>query len=355
MERMFSYLIVMLVYFFSPRHNAEIRFLKAQIRIMKNRVSSKRIIPTAEEKSELIRLGAIINHDVNDLMEIVKPDTYRRWLDRSQKGKIFKNVGRPRLTKEIRELVMRLAKENILWGYRRIVGEMKKLGFHLGVTTAKRILTEAGIHPTPEKEKKKPPLDWMTFIHAHMESIIACDFFVKDVYTLTGKMTAYVLVFIHLKSRRVFYSPPTYSPDSAWVTQQARNAIIWCHEEKISPRFLIRDGDKKFSRPFNTVWKTEGARIIQIPHGVPQANSFCESHVASTKREVLDFFICFSLSQLAYITQIWHAHYNKQRPHQGRGIGNNVLHPNFKPIRDGPIKCQKALGGIIKSYYREAA
>ena len=355
MDRMFPFLFTILAHYFTPRHNAEVRLLKAQIKILMDRVPTKRIIPSAEEKSELIRLGAICDHDVADLMEIVKHATYRRWLDRSQKGEVFKNVGRPRLTQEIRDLIIKLAKENVLWGYRRIVGEMKKLGFHLGVTSAKRVLTDAGIYPSPEKERKKPPLDWLTFIHAHLESVIACDFFTKDIYTPTGKMTAHVLFFIHLKSRRVYCSTPTYSPDSAWVTQQARNTIMWCDEQGVKPRFLVRDADTKFSGPFNEVWKSEGARVIQIPHRAPAANSYAESFVAGIKRECLDFFICFSRRQLDYICRTWVRHHNTDRPHQGVDIGNNVLAVDFKPQKTGAIKSKEALGGIIRSYYREAA
>ncbi|MBF0422816.1 MAG: transposase [Magnetococcales bacterium] len=345
----------MVAHFFSPRHNAEIRFLKAQIRILQARVTTKRISLSPEEKSELLRIGAECDHNVADLMEIVKPTTYRRWVSQTNKGEPFKQLGRPRLTQELRDAAILMAKENILWGYRRIAGELKKLGLYAGATTVKRILREADIHPTPEKEKKKPPLPWLTFIKAHLESVVACDFFTKDIFTPMGKLTAYALVFIHLGSRRVFCSAPIYSPDSAWVTQQARNALMWCDEQGLKPRFLIRDADTKFSGPFNEVWKSEGGRVIQIPHGAPQANAFCESFIGTLKRECLDFFVCFSRSQLTYILTTWVRHYNTERPHSGEGIGNNVLQVDCRPKETGTIQSKEALGGIIRSYHREAA
>ncbi|MEO5368871.1 MAG: hypothetical protein H7833_02200 [Magnetococcus sp. DMHC-1] len=198
-----SLLLVLVAHLFSPRHNARIRLLKAQIRILRSRVPGKTIKPSPAEKSELLRLGAVCGHDIDNLMEIVRPSTYRRWLCQTNKGQPFKRIGRPHLTKELRDTAVRMAKENLLWRYRRIVGEIKKLGLYAGANTVKRILTEAGIHPTPKKEKKKPPLPWLTFIKAHMESIVATDFFSKDIFTPLGKRTAYVLVFIHLGSRRV--------------------------------------------------------------------------------------------------------------------------------------------------------
>jgi hypothetical protein len=166
---------------------------------------------------------------------------------------------------------------------------MKKLGLYAGANSVKRILNEAGIHPSPEKRKNKPALPWTTFVRAHMESMVACDFFTKTVFTARGPLTAYVLIFIHLGSRRVFCSAPTYAPDSAWVTQQARKTLMWCAEQDITPRFLIRDADTKFSASFDTVWASEAARVIQIPHRAPDANAFAESFIGTIKRECLDF------------------------------------------------------------------
>ena len=341
--------------FYNPRHNAQIRLLKAQIKILQVRVSGSRIITSPAEKSELLRLGAACDHRVDDIMLIVKSTTYRRWLNQLKNGKIFKSVGRPKLTQELRDAAIRMAKENILWGYCRIVGELKKLGFYAGANTVKRILNEAGIYSSPDKGRSKPEIPWNTFIQAHMETVIACDFFTKDVYTIMGKKTAYVLIFIHLGSRRVHCSSATYTPDSVWVTQQARNVMMWSDDLGVKPRFLIRDADTKFSGKFLEVWKSEGVRVIQIPHRAPRVNAFAESFIGTIKKECLNFFLCFSLSQLDYICSSWLRHYHGARPHQGKSIGNNVLDVNFKPVRDGPIKCREDLGGLIKSYYREAA
>jgi putative transposase len=270
-------------------------------------------------------------------------------------GRLFRAVGRPRLTQELRDVVIRIGSENLLWGYKRIAGELKKLGLYAGANSVKRILSEAGIHPSPERRKKKPVLPWTTFIRAHMENMIACDFFSKTVFTLRWLRTAYVLIFIHLGSRRVFCSAPTYAPNSAWVTQQARNTLMWCDKQGITPNFLIRDADTKFSASFDTVWTSEAARVIQIPHRAPNANAFAESFIGTIKRECLDFFICFSRSQLDYILRTWVRHYNIERPHRGRDIGNNVLQVDFRLTRDGPIRRNRRLGGIVTSYTRDAA
>lgn len=338
-----------------PRHNAQLRLLKAQIAILRARIPTERIILSPAEKAELLRIGQECEHDIDGLMEVAKPATYKRWLAQMRGGRPFQSVGRPRLTQELRDVVTRIGSENLLWGYKRIAGELKKLGLYAGANSVKRILNDTGIHPSPEKRNKKPALPWATFIGAHMETMIACDFFSKTVFTLRGPRTAYLLMFIHLGSRRVLCSAPTYNPDSAWVTQQARNTLIWCDEQGITPEFLIRDADTKFSASFDAVWTSEATRVIQIPHRAPDANAFAESFIATIKRECLDFFICFSRSQLDYILRTWVRHYNTERPHRGRGIGNNVLQVDFRPVRDGPIRRNRQLGGIVTSYTRDAA
>jgi putative transposase len=338
-----------------PRHNAQLRLLKAQIAILRARIPTQRIILSPAEKAELIRIGAEFGHEIDGLMEVAKPATYKRWLAQMRGGRPFQSVGRPRLTQELRDVVIRIGSENLLWGYKRIAGELKKLGLYAGANSVKRILNDASIHPSPERRKKKPALPWTTFIRAHMETMVACDFFSKTVFTLRGPRTAYVLMFIHLGSRRVFCSAPTYVPDSAWVTQQARNTLMWCEEQGITPGFLIRDADTKFSASIDTVWASEAARVIQIPHRAPDANAFAESVIGTIKRECLDFFVCFSRSQLDYILRTWVRHYNVERLHRGRDIGNNVLQIDFRPTRDGPIRRRRQLGGIVTSYARDAA
>lgn len=231
MNTFLSLLLVFLNQFFTPRHNAQLRLLKAQITILRARVPTQRIILSSAEKAELLRIGEECGHDIDGLLEVAKPATYKRWLTQMRSGRPFKAVGRPRLSQELRDVVIRIGSENLLWGYKRIAGELKKLGLYAGANSVKRILKEAGIHPSPERQKKKPVLPWTTFIRAHMETMVAYDFFSKTVFTLHGPRTAYVLVFIHLGSRRVFCSAPTYAPDSAWVTKQARNTLMWCADK----------------------------------------------------------------------------------------------------------------------------
>ena len=355
MNRLIFPVLMLVAQYFKPRYNAQLSILKAQVRMLRNRIDASRIVPTLEEKAELLRLGRMMDHDVGDVMQIVQPKTYRRWLRECRNEGPFKRSGRPRIAEATRELVLRLAQENVFWGYRRIVGELKKLGYRIGATTVRQILAATGHVPWPHIARRKPPIEWTTFVHANIDSIVSCDFFSKKVYTLRGVFHAYVLVFIHLGSRKVYASPPTYSPNGDWVMQQARNASMWMEDEGIEARFILRDRDRKFPDSFSHFCYSMGARPLRTPVRAPKANAFVESFIGTLKHECLNYFMCFSEEQLDYIVRTWVRHYNTVRPHRGFGMDNEVLDKTFRPQFTGRVRCKQQLGGIIKSYYRDAA
>jgi putative transposase len=127
--------------------------------------------------------------------------------------------GRPNVSRVVRELVLRLARENPRWGYQRITGELKGLGVRVSPTTVRRILAAAGLGPAGARNG----LSWHQFIHSQAQSMIACDFFTVDTISLRR---IYVLFFIQLSSRRVHLAGMTENPDCAWTAQQARNFVF---------------------------------------------------------------------------------------------------------------------------------
>ena len=356
MSHAFKTVLWMFLQFFAPRHNAQIRFLKAQVGILRKRIPAERIVPSPAEKAELLRIGAEVGHDVRPVLEIVTPATYRRWLNDARRGKRPKKSGRPHLAQEVKDLIICIGRENLLWGYRRIVGELKKLGYSISHNTVKRILAGEGIYPTSEKKScRRPPMPWGQFVVSHMDSLVACDFFTKTIYTWRGTCDAFCLVFIHLRSRRVFCSPATFHPDDAWVMQQARNAAMWMQDEGIKARWIVMDRDAKFSLHFRHFWKTLGAKALRLSARSPDMNAFVESFIGKLKAEALNHFIMLSLRQMDYVVGNWVAHYLTERPHRGKGINNRVLDLNFRPQRHGTVCCRQRLGGLLKSYYRVAA
>ena len=355
MDRITFGLLTLAMQWLNPRFNARMQFLEAQIRMLRSRVDTSRIVPTPRERAELLRLGASFDHDVDDLVHVVVPETYKKWLRDLRGIRMHKPAGRPRTPLAVRNLVTRLAKENLRWGYRRIFGEMKKLGIRIGVTTIREILKVEGHFPEPGKAVKEPPIPWTTFVHANLDSMVSVDFFTKRILTLRGLRDAHVLVLIHLGSRKVYSSAATYHPNAEWIMQQARNASMWMEDEGINPKFLVRDRDRKYPDEFDTFWRDAEVRAIRIPPRAPMANSYVEAYIGSFKREILNHFVCFSRSQLYYINRVWLRHYHEQRPHRGVGRDNTVLDENFVPQSEGAVRCRTKLGGLIREYYREAA
>jgi putative transposase len=175
---------------------------------------------------------------------LVTPRTLLRWhqaLVRRKWRHAPGQRGRPKLPAEVRELVVRLARENPRWGHRRICGELAKLGLRVSPTSIRRLLARARLEPAPRRSGPS----WREFLRAQAASIVACDFFTVESVFLRRY---YVLFFIAHASRRVWLAGCTANPTGAWVTQQARNLGLDFSDE--GTRVLIRDRDSKYSGAF---------------------------------------------------------------------------------------------------------
>src|SRR6266545_2968328 len=142
--------------------------------------------------------------------------------------------GRPPVAKQIRELVLRLAAENPLWGHRRIHGELVGLGYQVAASTVWNILHRAGVDPAPRRSGPT----WKQFLTAQAHAILACDFFTVDTVFLKR---IYVLFFIQIGTRQVHVAGVTAHPTGAWVAQQARNLLMDFDRRTAGLRFLLRN------------------------------------------------------------------------------------------------------------------
>ena len=159
--------------------------------------------------------------------------------------------------------------------------------------------------------------------------------------------TLYVLIFIELSTRRVYLAGVSTHPDSAWVTQQARNLAIDGRLE--NARFLLRDRGAKFSGPFDEVFETEGARVIRTPIRAPRANAFAERFVRTVRRECLDHVLIYGRRHLERVLQAYVAHYVAERPHRGLSLavpaGNRA--PQVRGTTRTSVERRDVLGGLI--------
>jgi transposase InsO family protein len=278
---------------------------------------------------------------------VVRPETLLRWhRELVRKKWTYKRrgrPGRPPIEPQVRDLILRLGRENPRWGYQRIRGELLKLGIRVSATTVRTILLRHGLDPAPRRAGPT----WTEFLRSQAEGILACDFFTVETIRLK---TIYVLFFIELQTRRVHVVGVTAHPDSAWVTQQARNLAI---DERLGDaRFLVRDRDAKFSGPFDEVFEIEGVRVIRTPIRTPRANAFAERFVRTVRQECLDHVLIHDPRHLERVLQAYVAHYAKERPHRGLDLavpaGNRA--PRVRRTTGTPVERRDVLGGLIHEY-----
>ena len=198
----------------------------------------------------------------------VSPRTLLRWHQRLVARRWtypHRRPGRPPVNRELEALVVRLARENAAWGYRRIVGELSGLGFSVSASSVRAILIRHRLPPAPERDG----LSWRLFLRQQAATMLACDFLTVEIVWLTR---IYVLFFVSLERRRIEFVASTSNPDGRWVAQQARNLLMLLADREQSFQFLLHDRDSKFSHAFDEVFRSEGMRIIRTPIRAPNAN-----------------------------------------------------------------------------------
>ena len=218
--------------------------------------------------------------------------------------------GRPPTVRSIALLVVRLAKENPLWGYRRIHGEVTKLGVTVAPSTVWEIQRAAGIDPAPRRAGPT----WRQFLCAQAAGILAVDFFHVDTVLLKR---LYVLVFIEHGTRRMHLGGVTANPTGEWTVQQARNLALTLDEGFGDIRFLIRDRGSNFTASFDAVFQAAGTRILRTAVQAPRMNAICERLVGTLRRELLDRVLILGEQYLHAVLAEYQAQANTARPHQG--------------------------------------
>jgi putative transposase len=277
----------------------------------------------------------------------VRPETLLGWHRRlvARRWTYGAQRGRPRRRDELRKLVKRLAEENPTWGYRRIAGELQRLGITVAPSTVWAILKEMGIDPPP----RRTGMTWTAFLRSHAQGILACDFFTVETALLRR---LYVLFFIELQTRRVHLGGVTANPTADWTTQQARNLTMVLGEGGERFRFIIRDRDAKFSASFDEVFQTEGVEVIRAPIRAPQANAIAERFVGTVRRECLDRMLTLSRRHLEAMLRVYANHYNGHRPHRALGMEAPLPRRRLHTVGTGPpsVERRDLLGGLIHEY-----
>jgi putative transposase len=284
----------------------------------------------------------------------VTPQTLLRWhrtlVQRKWAYAKAHTPGRPPIDPHTAELIVRMARENVRWGCVRICGELRKLGIRVGATTIRTLLRRHGLGPAPRRGGPT----WAQFLKAQAEGIVACDLFTVETIRL---QTLHVLFFIQLSTRRVIVAGVTAHPDTAWVTQQARNAAMELNDRRVLVRFLLRDHHAKFTGSFDNVFGSEGGRILQTPIRAPTANAYAERWVQTVRAECLGWTLVVGRLHLLRLLRSYIRHDNQQRPHRSLALAVPELEARERESPQGnprEVRRRDVLGGLIHEYHEAA-
>ena len=260
--------------------------------------------------------------------------------------------GRPPTVRSIARLTLRLAKENPLWGYRRIHGELTKLGVTIAPSTVWEILRAAGTGPAPRRAGPT----WRQVLHAQAAGILAVDFLHVNTVLL---QRLYVLVFIEHGTRQMHLGGVTAHPTRQWTVQQARNLALTLDQRFDDFRFLIRDRGSNFTRSFDAVFQATGASILRTAVQAPRMNATCERLIATLRRELLDRILILGEEHQPAVLAEYQDHYNRSRPHQGidqrtPGSEDDAPRAIATALSAHRVHRKPVLSGLINEYTRAA-
>jgi transposase InsO family protein len=286
--------------------DVEILVLRHQLAVLQRQLNGRRIQFQLEDRALLaVLLHRLPRPTLRRLQLLVRPDTILRWHRQllahhhAIRSRPYRR-GRPRTLRSIRLLVLRLARENPNWGYRRLHGELLTLGVKVAASTVWQILRDARVDPSPERTSTTRA----SFLQSQAQALLAADFI--ETVTVTGARM-YILAVIDHATRRVRILGATPHPTAAWVTQAARNLAMDLHDTAAAAaagpvmRFLIRDRDGKYPPSFDTILADSGITVIRTGVRIPRMNAVMERWVRTCRRELLDRTLIWNQQHLLHM------------------------------------------------------
>jgi len=357
-QRLWLSLITCLAYCIDKELYKAIDYLREQVRVLveHQEKQGKRIRLSHSQRMRVAAKAKRLSRKMlEQCTELFTPETIMRWFRElvAQKYDGSQNrtsPGRPQITEEIVNLVIRFKEENPRWGYQKIRDQIVYLGYKISKSSVKNILIENGYDPEPDLTVRST---WHEFITSHWDVLAACDFFTIEL--LVGRRLVRCTVFfvLELATRKVCFTPIKLQPDGAYMKQVAK--ILTDLEDGFlhGKRYLIHDRDPLYTTGgFHEILKSSGIEPVKLPARSPDLNCYAERFVKSVKSECLDHLILSSVEQLEYVLQQYREYYHHERIHQSLGQIIETKHV-ISDVAD--IVCIERLGGLLKSYHRLAA
>src|SRR6266480_1348910 len=268
--------------------------------------------------------------------QVVQPETILRWhragFTAFWRWKSRKRAGRPKIGRELRDVIRRMSKENPKWGASRIHGELLMLGFEVAQSTVSKYMVRG----------RSPSQGWKTFFRNHAQAIAAIDLFV--VPTVTFERLFAFVVLGHGR-RQLLWFEVTRHPTAEWLAQQITEAFPWAS----APAYLVRDNDRAYGHVFTSRIRTMGIRDRPISPGSPWQNGYAERLIGTLRRECLDQIVIFGEAHLRRILSAYAAYYNQARTH----LALQKDAPLRRAVqRSGAIVAIPILAGLHHQYVR---
>ena len=316
---------------------AENAALRQQL-IVAKRQAPKRLVITGVDRLILVWLCRLWPR-LLDSMVIVRPETVLRWHRAGYRAfwrwKSRPGSGRPQIDSELRALIRRMSRENVLWGAPRIHGELLKLGFQVSQSTVAKYMV---------RRRGPPSQGWRTFLRDHAPEIAAIDLFV--VPTIGFKLL-YALVILRLDRRLLMCTSVTANPTAEWIARQVSEAFPWDE----APGYLIRDNDGAYGEGFRRRLRAIGIRDRPTAPQSPWQNGYVERLIGSVRRECLDHVLVLGERHLRRVLRAYASYYNETRPH----LSLVKDAPSRRAVQHiGPISSTPVLGGLHHRYARMA-
>jgi hypothetical protein len=264
----------------------------------------------------------------------------RRWAARSLRGR----SGRPATRRNIKALVLRLARENPEWGYRRIQTELAGLGVKVAASTVWEILKATGTGPA----RRRTGPTWSQFLRSQADAILASDFCTVD---LLDGTQAYVLAVIEHASRRIRILGVTLHPTGQWTAQQARNLLMDLGEQTQRVKFMIRDRGPNFTAAFDAILADAGIRTVLCNVRTPRMTAIAGRWIGGCRRELLDRTLVWNQNHLRRILREYETHHNQHRPHRSlHGAAPLKPLPEAADLEQYRVRRQTRVSGLTSEY-----
>ncbi len=324
----------------------EVVMLRHEVAVLRHRVARPALRPP--DRALLAGLSQLLGRGRWGKI-FVQAETLLRWhRDLVRRRWTYPHrSGRPSVPVGTVALVLRLARENSTWGFRRIHGELARMGIGLAPSSVWAILRRHGIEPPAQRTGPS----WTELLQSQASSMLVCDFFTVDSVLLRR---LYVLFFLELDSRRVNVAGITASPPGTWAVQQARNLTMALSGRVRPVRFLVRDRDAKFTTASTRSSDLSRSGVIRTPVHSPRANAFAERFVGTVRRKCLDRMLILHRRQLEVVLTEYVDHYHRHRPHgsldQASPLSVGCPQQPLSAPDATQLRRSDRLGGLIHEY-----